>query len=87
MDQSAASSHPLHTAVLQKAFVPTAVFVAHAAGNHVGHGLKAAMWVIWKAGNVVARVVAAEGIEHQKWVKALLQVVAEYTCQTHTRTI
>jgi hypothetical protein len=62
----------LHTTVLQQPFVATAVTVSHATRDHVGDGLKPAMWVVGKASDVFARVVAAKGIEHEKWVKPLL---------------
>ena len=68
VDQAAACGHPLHAAVLQQAFMAAAVFVAHATRNHVSHGFKPAVWVVGEACDVVARLVAAKGIEHQEGV-------------------
>jgi hypothetical protein len=52
-----------------QAFVAGAVAVAHAALEHVGHGLEAAVRVVGEAADVVARVVGAEGVEHQEGVE------------------
>jgi len=73
--QAASCGHPLHTTVLQQAFMATAVTMPHATRDHVGHGLKTAVRVVGKTGNVVVGFVAAKGIEHQKRVQALLQIV------------
>ena len=65
--------HPLHAARLEQADVADAVAVAHAALEHDRHGLEAAVRMVGKAADVVARRVAAEGVEHQERVEALLQ--------------
>ena len=59
--------------------------MAHAARNHVGDGFKAAMRMVWKAGNVIVGVIAAEGIEHQKGVQPLLQVLRQHPRQQQLR--
>ena len=66
-----------------KPFVPGAVAVAHATGEHVGHGLEAAMRMVWKAGDVVVRIVAAECVEHQEGVEPVLQLAGKYAGQLH----
>ena len=57
------------------------IAVAHAPGDHVGHGLEAAVRVVGKAADVVARVVGAEGVEHQERVEPVLQVVGQHAGQ------
>jgi hypothetical protein len=73
VDDAAAGGHPLHAAVFQQAFVAGAVAVAHAAGEHVGDGLEAAVRVVGEAADVVAGLVGAEGVEHQEGVEPALQ--------------
>ena len=51
------------------ALVAGVVAVAHAAVEHVGHGLEAAVRVFRKAGEVVARPVRAELVEHQEGIQ------------------
>ena len=45
------------------------------------------MRVVWKAGNVIVGVIAAEGIEHQKGVQPLLQVLRQDSGQAHARAV
>jgi hypothetical protein len=78
MHDAAAGRHPLHAAVLQQALVPGAVAMPHAAGDHVGDGLEAAVRVLGKAADVVVGVVGAEGIEHQERVETALQRLRQY---------
>ncbi len=47
--------------------------MAHAALEHDRDGLEAAVRVVGKAADVVARGVAAEGVEHQEGIEPLLQ--------------
>jgi len=42
--------------------------MAHAAGEHVGHGLEAAMRVVGKSGDVIGGVVRAKLVEHQEGI-------------------
>ena len=79
--EASAGSHPLHAAVLQQAFVAGVVAVAHAPGNHVGHGFEAPMRVIREAAQVIARVVAAEGVEHEIRIEPLLQRLMQHAGQ------
>jgi hypothetical protein len=83
VDHAAAGGHPLHAAVLQQALVAGAVAVAHAAGDHVGDGLEAAVRMVGKAGEVVVGLVAAERVEHQERIEAALQRVVEHARQFH----
>jgi hypothetical protein len=53
-----------------------AVVVRHAASQHVGDGLQTPVRVVGKATDVVAGVVGARQVEHQKRVQALLQIGA-----------
>ena len=76
--QAATGRHPLHAAVGQQAFVAGAVAVPHAAGDHVGDGFEAAVRMVRKAADVVAGVVAAEGVEHQVGVEPLLQGLLQH---------
>ena len=72
MNHAAAGRHPLRAAVAEQAFVAGAVAVAHIAGEHIGDGFEAAMRMVGKAGDVVVRIVAAKGIEHQERVEPTL---------------
>ena len=87
VDHALACGHPLHTAVLQQAFVARAVPVQHAPGDHVGHRFKTPVWVVRKTGNVVIRLVAAKCIEHQKRVQPLLQVLREDAAELDARAV
>jgi hypothetical protein len=87
MDHASPGGHPLHTAVLQQAFVPGAVAVQHAPGDHVGHGFETAVRVVGKAGDVVVGLVAAKGVEHQKRVEPALQVLGEHPGELDAGTI
>ena len=73
VDDAAPGGHPLHAAGLEQADVADAVAVPHAALEHDRHGLEAAVRVVGKAADVVARGVAAERVEHQERIEALLQ--------------
>ena len=55
MDHAAAGGHPLHAAVLQQPFMAGAVAMAHAAGDHVGDGLEAAVRMVGKPGDIIVR--------------------------------
>src|SRR6185437_1458712 len=77
VDDAAPGGHPLDAARLQQADVADAVVVAHAAFLHDRHRLETAVRVIRKAADVVDRLVAAEGVEHQEGVEALLQALRE----------
>ena len=50
-------------------------------GEHVGHGLEAAVRVVGETGDVVVGSVAAEGIEHQERVEPALQVLRQHARQ------
>src|SRR5690606_12691747 len=78
MNHAAAGDHPLHAAVLKYAFMSCAVAVTHASRNHVGDGLKPAMRVVGKAGDIVVGVVAAERVQHQEGIQPALQRLTEY---------
>jgi hypothetical protein len=69
VDDAARRRHPLHAARLDHAFMALVVAVAHAPGDHVGHGFKAAMGVGREAGDIVARIVRVEFVEHQEGVE------------------
>ena len=47
--------------------------MAHATGEHDGHGLEAAVRMVGKAADVVGRGIAAEGVEHQERIEPALQ--------------
>jgi hypothetical protein len=87
VDDAAPGGHPLHAAVGDQPFVARAVFVAHAPGDHVAHGLKAAVRVAGKARAVVFGVIAGEVVEHQKRVEPLLQVLREHAHQLDARAV
>ena len=61
--------HPLHAARHQHALVAVVVAVAHAAVEHVGDGLEAAVRMVGKARDVVLGLVGAELIEHQERIE------------------
>ena len=63
---------------VEQAVVALVVAVAHAPGEHVGHGLEAAMRMIGEAGDVVVGVVGAELVEHQERI----EMVAAPACRS-----
>jgi hypothetical protein len=71
----------LDAAGLEQADVADAVAMAHPALEHDRHGLEAAVRMVGEAADVVARRVAAEGIEHQERIEALLQRLGEHAGQ------
>ena len=81
MDDAAPGGHPLHAAGLEQADVADAVAMAHAALEHDRHGLEAAVRMVGKAADVVARGVAAEGVEHQERIEPLLQRLRQHARQ------
>ncbi|MOA47752.1 hypothetical protein D3C78_1704180 [compost metagenome] len=87
MDHATAGSHPLHAARPEQAFVIAAVAVAHAPGQHVGHRLEAAVRMRRETGDVVARIVGAEFIQHQERVQPPLQVLRQYARQLDAGTV
>ncbi len=87
VDHAATSRHPLHAAGAEQAFVAGGVAVPHAAVEHVGHGLEAAVRMVGEAGDVVAGVVGAEGIEHQERVEPALQVLREHAGELDAGTV
>ena len=87
VDHAFGGRHPLHAAVFQQALVAGAVTVQHAPGNHVGDGLKAAVRVVGKAGDVVVGLVAAKRIEHQKGVQPVLQVLGQHAGEFDARAV
>ena len=87
MNQTAARGHPLDAAGLDQTFVAGAIAMQHATGNHIGYGLEAAVRMIRKARDIVVRIVASEGIEHQEGVKSLLQRLGQHPDQVHAGTV
>jgi uncharacterized ferritin-like protein (DUF455 family) len=83
VDHAAPGRHPLHAAVRDQAFVAGTVAVAHAPLDHVGNGLEAAVRVLREACDIVARLVAAEGVEHQERVEAALQGLGQHAVDLH----
>ena len=81
VDDAAPGGHPLHAAGLEQADVADAVAVAHAPVEHDRHGLEAAVRVVGKAADVVARGIAAEGVEHQERIEAALQRLRQHARQ------
>jgi hypothetical protein len=69
---TAASRHPLNTAVLQETLMACAVTVPHATRNHVRDGFKPAVGMIWKTTTVIIGIIAAKVIEHQEGVESPL---------------
>jgi hypothetical protein len=70
VDDAAARVHPLHIARAQMAAVAHMVLVQHVPGEHVGDGLEPAVRMRRKTFDVLARLVAAELVEHQERVEA-----------------
>ena len=87
MDDATPGRHPLHAPRRQHPFMPGAVAMAHATIEHVGDGFKTTVRVIRKTGNVILRIVAAEGIKHQERIEPALQLLRQQTGQTDARPI
>jgi hypothetical protein len=66
---AARGAHPLQAGRAEIAFVDVVVFVFHPAGEHVGHRFEPTVRVRREAGNVVARLVGAELVEHQERIE------------------
>jgi hypothetical protein len=83
MHDAAAGGHPLHAAGPEQAGIALVVAMAHAAREHVGHGLEAAMRMIGKAGDVVGALVGAELVEHQERVEIGQRLAADHAIELH----
>jgi hypothetical protein len=57
MHDAAARSHPLQIARAQKALIAKAIAMFHRACQHIGDGFNAAMWVPWKATDIIGRII------------------------------
>ena len=53
----------------QQADIALVVAMAHAAGEHVGHGLEPAMRMVREAADIVGALVGAELVQHQERVE------------------
>ncbi len=63
--------HPLHAAGAEQARVALIVAVPHAAREHVGDGLEAAMRMVREAREVVVGIVGAELVEQQERIERI----------------
>ena len=59
----------------------------HAARDHIRDRFEAPMRVIRETGDVIVRIITAEGIHHQKRVQPTLQWLRDHSGQLHTRAI
>jgi hypothetical protein len=87
MHDAAAGGHPLHAARAEQAGVAHVVAVAHAAGQHIGHGLEAAMRMVGKAGEIIRGGVGAELVQHQKGIEIGQAGPADDAGETHPRPV
>ena len=85
--EATARRHPLHAARHEHALVAMVVAMAHAAIQHVGDRLEAAMRVIRKAGDVVFGLVRAELIEQQKRIEIRKLRLPDHARELHARPI
>ena len=58
--------------------------VLHLALQHIGHCFKSAMWMGWKASDVVSSVRATEFIKHEKRVKTVQISAAKHPFSPHS---
>ena len=59
------------------------VAMAHAAGEHIGHGLEAAMRMIGKAADIVGAIFRAKLVEQQKRVEFAHAAIADDAVELH----
>ena len=57
--------------------------MAHAPGQHVGHGFEAAMRMLGKTGDVVRRIVRAELVQQQERIDPVQFGVADQAVEPH----
>ena len=69
--------HPLNAARFEQALISGAVTMKHASRQHIGDGLKAPMWVVWKSGDIIAGIIASESVQHQERIKSALKGVRQ----------
>ena len=81
MHDTAPGGHPLDTASLDDAGMTLIVLVAHASGEQIGDSLEAAVGMIGKAGDVIARLVGSELVEQQKGIQHVQFGRADYPRQ------
>ena len=87
MDDAAPRGHPLHRARLEQSFIPLVVAVAHPPGQHDGHRLEAAMWMVRKAADIGVGIVGSELVEQEEGVERLEVRPADHPGQLHPRPI
>ena len=67
----------------QQADIALVVAMPHAAGEHVGHGLEAAMRMVGEAADIVGALVGAELVQHQERVEIGQRRLADDAGQLH----
>jgi hypothetical protein len=87
MDDAAPRRHPLHAAGIETARMTLIVAMAHAARQHIGHGLEAAMRMLGKAGDVIGGIVRAEFVQHQEWIDVIELRRADEAVELHPRAV
>ena len=87
MDDAARRGHPLDVSGAQLALVARAVPVAYSPGQEVGHGLEAAVRMSGEAADVLAGIIGAERIQHEKRVQPPVQVLRQHTRQPYAGAI
>ena len=60
MDHSFTSGHPLHSTIAQMSFVARSILMREFSIDHIGYGLKPAMWMGRKTCDIVVWVVATK---------------------------
>ena len=73
----------MHAAGTQQPHIPHVIAVTHAPGEHVGHGLEAAMRMIGEARDVVGPPIGAELVEQQEGVEVRQGRLAHDAVEPH----
>jgi len=69
VENAASRCHPLHVASGHFSFIAQAVTVLDLAGQDVGDGFDAAMWMPGKSGRVIVGVIVTEIVQQEKWIE------------------
>jgi hypothetical protein len=87
MYDSAACGHPLQASGNEPSAISHAIAVLHRALQHIGYRFETSMRMIWKPSNIVAGIVGAKLVEHQKWINHSKSGDTDSATQLHARTV
>jgi hypothetical protein len=87
MNDAATGGHPLDISGTNDTAIPHAVSVIHAAGENIGNGFNAPVWVPWETCEIIFGAIIAEVIKKQEWIKVRRVAKTKGAVQADTRAL